>query len=86
MTIDEHRAVENYTSVAAAPPRNCDCFASELDAQVEFLNEVWLISVTKETMIERDRFENWTDEMRSAYASWLFAPAAERKDKANEND
>ena len=62
----------------AAPPRNCDRFADETDAQIAFLNEVWLISVTKETALERDRFENWTDEMRSRYAKWLFAPAAEK--------
>lgn len=62
----------------AAPARNCDRFGSEIDAQIVFLNEVWLISVDESTMLERDRFENWTDEMRSAYAKWLLAPAAER--------
>lgn len=67
----------------AAPPRNCDRFADETDAQIEFLNEVWLISVTKETALERDRFENWTDEMKSAYAKWLLAPA---KEQNGEND
>ena len=67
----------------AEPPRNCDRFADETDAQIEFLNEVWLISVTKETALERDRFENWTDEMKSAYAKWLLAPA---KGQKGEND
>ena len=63
----------------AKPPRNCDRFADELDAQIAFLNEVWLISVTKESMLERDKFENWTDEMKSRYAAWLFAPATEKE-------
>lgn len=67
----------------SAHPRNCDRFADETDAQVAFLNEVWLISVTKETALECDRFENWTDEMRSRYAKWLLAPAAERKGETN---
>ena len=57
------------------PPRNCDKYETEQDAQIAFLNDVWYISVTKDTMLERDKFENWTDEMRSAYARWLMAPA-----------
>jgi hypothetical protein len=65
-----------YANIAlAASPRNCERFADELDAQIEFLNDVWLISVTKDTMLERDKFENWTEEMKSRYASWLFAEA-----------
>ena len=67
----------------SAPARNCDRFADETDAQIAFLNEVWLISVTKETALERDRFENWTDEMKSTYAKWLLAPEAERKGDEN---
>lgn len=63
----------------SAPARNCDRFADELDAQLAFLNEVWLISVDRETMLERDKYENWTDEMRKRYGKWLLAPAAERK-------
>lgn len=55
------------------PPRNCDRFGDELDAQLAFLNEEWLISVDRDSMLEKDRFENWTDEMRSAYARWLMA-------------
>jgi hypothetical protein len=61
----------------SAPPRNCDRFADELDAQLAFLNEVWLIFVTKDTMLEKDKFENWTEEMKSIYAKWLFAEAEE---------
>ena len=57
------------------PPRNCDRFKDELDAQLAFLNEVWLISVDRESMLERDRYENWTDEMRARYGQWLLAPA-----------
>lgn len=57
------------------PARNCDRFSSGDAAQIAFLNEVWLISVTKETMLERDKFENWTDERKTLYAKWLFAPA-----------
>ena len=61
------------------PPRNCDRFADEPDAQLAFLNEVWLISVDRETMLERDKYENWTDEMRKRYGRWLLASAAGRK-------
>lgn len=63
----------------SAHARNCDRFADELDAQLAFLNEVWLISVGREEMLERDKYENWTDEMRTRYSRWLLAPAAERK-------
>lgn len=63
------RAVSNKS------PRNCDRFADETDAQLAFLNEVWLISVDRESMLERDRYENWTDEMRARYGQWLLAPA-----------
>lgn len=56
---------------------NCNRFESELDAQLAFLNEEWLISVDKDTMLERDKFENWTDEMRLRYGRWLFKPVAE---------
>lgn len=62
-------------SALSAPARNCDRFADELDAQIEFLNDIWIISVTKDTMLERDKFENWTEEMKSIYAKWLFAEA-----------
>lgn len=51
---------------------NCDRFNDALDAQIEFLNEVWLISVDRESMLERDKFENWTPEMKSRYAEWLM--------------
>lgn len=57
------------------PPRNCDRFGDELDAQLAFLNEEWLISVDRDSMLEKDKFENWTDEMRSAYARWLMSTA-----------
>lgn len=66
-------------SALAKPQRNCDRFADELDAQLAFLNEVWLISVDRETMLERDQYENWTDEMRSRYGRWLLAPETEQK-------
>lgn len=65
-------------SALSAPQRNCDRFVDELDAQLAFLNEVWLISVDRETMLERDKFENWTDEMKTRYSRWLFA-TVERK-------
>ena len=64
--------VQRARDALSDPPRNCDRFADELDAQLAFLNEEWLISVDKDSMLERDRFENWTDEMRSAYARWLM--------------
>lgn len=63
----------------SAPARNCDRFVDETDAQIAFLNEVWLISVDRETMLARDKYENWSDEMRTRYGKWLLAPAAERK-------
>ena len=63
--------------VLSKPPRNCDKYEEELDAQIAFLNDVWLISVDKETLLERDKFENWTDEMRSDYARWLMAPVTD---------
>lgn len=59
----------------AAPARNCDRFADELDAQLAFLNDVWLISVDKNTMLEKDKFENWTEQMKTRYGRWLFATA-----------
>lgn len=65
----------------ARPIRNCDRFLDELDAQLAFLNEVWLISVDRETMLERDKFENWTNEMRSRYARWLMAPANHKEEE-----
>ena len=61
----------------SAPQRNCDRFVDELDAQLAFLNEVWLISIGRETMTEQDAYENWTDEMRARYGRWLLAPAKE---------
>lgn len=60
----------------ARPMRNCDRFGDELDAQLAFLNEERLISVDRETMLERDKFENWTCEMWGRYARWLMAPVA----------
>lgn len=63
------------------PVRNCDRFGDELDAQLAFLNEEWLISVSRETMLERDKFENWTCYMRSCYARWLMAPADHKEEK-----
>ena len=76
------RALENAKAALSKPSRNCDRFADELDAQLAFLNEVWLISVDRETMLERDKYENWSDEMRTRYGRWLLAPAAERKGEA----
>lgn len=69
--------VECLCAAHSAPARNCDRFADETDAQLAFLNEVWLISVDRESMLERDRYENWTDEMRARYGQWLLAPAAQ---------
>lgn len=71
--------ISKCEAVLAAPPRNCDRFADELDAQLAFLNEVWLISIDRETMTEQDAYENWTDEMRARYGRWLLAPATEQK-------
>ncbi len=74
-TIDPHEALGIVEAALAAPARNCDRFGDELDAQLAFLNEEWLISVDRGSMLESDRFENWTDHMRSAYAKWLMATA-----------
>lgn len=61
------------------PYRNCDRFTDELDAQIAFLNEVWLISVSKETMIEKDKFENWTEQMKERYGRWLMEQVKEKE-------
>lgn len=74
---------DKVQSALSAPSRNCDRFANELDAQIAFLNEVWLISVDKDTMLEWDKFENWTELMKSSYAKWLLA---EVKGENNGND
>lgn len=66
-------AVFKGRAALAAPPRNCDRFVDELDAQLAFLNEVWLITVDRETMLEQDKYENWTDEMRKRFGKWLLA-------------
>lgn len=52
-----------------SPVRNCDRFSDETDAQVAFLNEVWLISVTN---LKDDPFDEWTPEMKARYAKWLM--------------
>ena len=74
MTMKDTMTMEADATLSA--PRNCDRFEHEIDAQIAFLNEVWLISVDKDAMLERDRFENWTDEMKAAYAKWLLDTAA----------
>lgn len=76
---DVAEVMDEIEKASSAPPRNCDRFVDELDAQLAFLNEVWLISVDRETMLERDKFENWSDEMKTRYGRWLLAHATERK-------
>ena len=66
-------------SALGNPYRNCDRFVDELDAQIAFLNEVWLISVSKENMIEKDRFENWTEQMKERYGRWLMEHVKEKE-------
>lgn len=78
-------AFEKVKAALYEPMRNCDRFADELDAQLAFLNEVWLISVDRETMLERDKYENWSDEMRTVYGRWLLAQADERKGEGDES-
>lgn len=73
------RDYQMIEAALSAPLRNCDRFADELDAQLAFLNEVWLISIDRDRMDEQDEYDNWTDEMRKRYGRWLLAPAAERK-------
>lgn len=75
---------EEIRTALDEPARNCDRFNDEQDAQLEFLNEVWLISVDKESMLESDKFENWTDEMRKRYARWLLEPAKPKTGKLEE--
>lgn len=81
-----HDVLADIETARSATPRNCDRFADEIDAQIAFLNEVWLISVDREIMLDLDKYENWTDEMRKRYGRWLLAPAVERKEEENEND
>ena len=76
--------IDIVDAALSEPPRNCDRFANELDTQLAFLNEVWLISVDRETMLERDKYENWTDEMRARYGRWLLAPKVERKGEGDD--
>lgn len=71
--------LEELDATLSAPARNCDGFVDELDAQLAFLNEVWLISVSRKTMLEQDKYENWTDEMRESYGRWLLAPMTKQK-------
>lgn len=80
-----HNISECARAALAAPARNCDRFGDELDAQLAFLNEEWLIGVDRKTMLARDQFENWTCHMRSCYARWLMAPAA-KKQKGEQNE
>ena len=75
--------IDTIKNALAKPARNCDRFADELDAQLAFLNEVWLISIDRETMTEQDTYEKWTDEMKTKYGRWLFAPATEQKGEAD---
>ena len=87
-SLDENCAVDPVEirdiarAALAEPPRNCDRFADELDAQLAFLNEVWLISINRETMTEQDAYEKWTDEMRTGYGRWLLAPATAQEGDA----
>lgn len=71
-------ADDAWDAIHKSKIRNCDRFVDELDAQLAFLNEVWLISVSKETMLERDKFEEWTEEMKTGYARWLMETAKEK--------
>ena len=64
----------------AAPPRNCDRFADETDAQIAFLNEVCFIGVTT---LKDDPFDGWTNLMKERYAKWLLAPATKKEGGAN---
>jgi hypothetical protein len=72
---ERSEVVKIACAALSEPPRNCDRFDDELDAQLAFLNEVGRIFVTKDTMLERDKFENWTEKMKSGYAKWLYAEA-----------
>lgn len=78
--------IDTARAALSEPPRNCDRFTDELDAQLAFLNEEWLISVDRDSMLEKDKFDNWTDQMRSAYARWLMAKANEKGHNNDEND
>jgi hypothetical protein len=73
---NESDLADDVWEVLQMKPRNCDRFATETDAQIAFLNEVWLIGVSK---LDRDPFDGWTNEMKSAYSKWLFAPATEKE-------
>jgi hypothetical protein len=52
--------------------RNCDVYRDETDAQLKFLNDVWLVSADRESVLDRHKLENWTEEMLMSYARWLF--------------
>ena len=72
-------AIEKCRAALAKPLRNYDRFATEKDAQIAFLNEVWLIGVCN---LDRDPFDGWTNEMKSAYSKWIFANATENEGDA----
>jgi hypothetical protein len=55
--------------------RNCDVYRDETDAQLKFLNDVWLVSADRESVLDRHKLENWTEEMLMSYARWLFFPS-----------
>ena len=83
---DITEVMDEIGKALSAPQRNCDRFADELDAQLAFLYEVWLISIDRETMTEQDAYENWTDEMRARYGRWLLAPATEQEGGNDKNE
>lgn len=70
-------ADDAWDAIHKSKIRNCDRFIDEIDAQLAFLNEVWLISVDRATMLERDKFDEWTEEMKERYGRWLMETAKE---------
>jgi len=76
---DVAEAIDNARAALAKPVRNCDRFATETDAQIAFLDEERQIGVGNLGHYPLDRWENWTNEMKSAYSKWLFANATEKE-------
>ena len=69
--------VAKARAALSTPPRNCERFATEADAQIAFLREGWRLIGVRD--LNLDPFDGWTDEMKSAYSKWLFSTAAEQK-------
>lgn len=73
-------AMEKAEAALSTPPRNCDRFGGNEEAQVAFLKEEWLIDVDD---LSNDPYNEWSGLMKGGYGRWLLAP--EKKGHTNGN-